>query len=66
MGRMILNETKTVNGYSYTYVPYHKIVEVRLSPKEYEYLEALHGFGSVQNFIQNMVNDYIYHRDDKT
>jgi len=56
-----LNEIKTENGYSYTYSPYHEVVKVRLSPKEYEYLEQR--FGSVQTFIENMVNDYIYHSD---
>ena len=60
---MVLNEIKTENGYSYTYSPYHEVVKVRLSPKEYEYIEKLHGFGSVQTFIENMVHDYIYHRD---
>ena len=59
-----LNETKTENGYTYTYSPYHEVVKVRLSPKEYEYLEQLHGFGSVQTFIENLVNDYIYHRSE--
>ena len=61
---MTLNEIKTENGYSYTYSPHHEIVKVRLSPKEYKYLEELHGFGSVQTFIENMVHDYIYHRDE--
>ena len=59
-----LNETKTENGYSYTYIPYNKVVKVRLSPKEYEHLENLHGVGSVQTFIENLVNDYIYHRSE--
>lgn len=60
---MTLNEIKIdENGYSYTYVPYHEIVKVRLSPKEFEYLEKLHGVGSVQTIIENMVRDYIYQR----
>jgi len=63
---MILNEVKEENGLHYTYSPYHEIVNIRLSPKEYEYLEQLHGFGSVQTFIENMVHDYIYHKDERS
>ena len=59
---MILNEIRTENGLSYTYSPYHEVVKVRLSPNEYRYLEELHG--SVQMFIENIVHDYIYHRDE--
>lgn len=42
-------------------IPYFREVKIRLSPGEYEELEQIHGFGSVEHIIEQNIHDYLYH-----
>jgi hypothetical protein len=42
-------------------IPYFEEVTVRLSPGEYDEIERING--PVQHFIENMLNEYLYHSD---
>ena len=41
-------------------IPYFEEVRVRLSPGEYEEIERMFGYGSVQHFIERLVYEFLH------